>query len=114
MGRTFSVRFELAGGVFFVGVEADSDGAGAEVVGEPVVVVPAVAVLAGVAVGADAGEWCEVEFTVGGEGADADAPGTRVEVDACRWLAGAREFLGFDEHGLFDALFLCAATRFLG
>ena len=45
---------ELAGGVVVVGVEADGDGAGAEVVGEPVVVVPAVAMPAGVAVGADA------------------------------------------------------------
>ena len=33
---------------------------------------PEVAVVAGVAVGADAGEWREVEFAVGGEGAEAD------------------------------------------
>lgn len=63
---------ELPAGVVIVAVEPDADLMLAEVGSEFVVVVPALLVLVGVAVGADPSQRGEERVAVGDEGADAD------------------------------------------
>ena len=101
---------EPASGVFVGAVEPDGDGAGAEAWREAVVVVPAIlAVLVGVAVGADAGEFGEVVFAGVGEGGDADCSVAGEEVDVERRAVGSGDGALFDERRLRNASALGAA-----
>ena len=94
---------ELPHAVFVVAVEADDDDAAAEVVGQPVVVVPAKrADLVGLAAGADAGEFGEELLPGVGEGEDADGPGAGEQVDSSFGAVGEGDGALFDERGLLD------------
>src|SRR5205823_985296 len=83
--------------VFGRAVESDGHDPAAEVVGESVVVVPAVSPgLVAVAVGADAGQFAVVEVAVFREVADSDGAATGVQLNGAAGAVGRGDGLRFE------------------
>src|SRR5947208_5846283 len=96
---------QLAGCVLGGSVEPQRDDAGAEVVGEAIVVVPAVAArLVGVAVRPHPRECAEVEVPSFGQLTDPEDPAPGVELDGSGAAVGEGDRPGFEPGALLDSL----------